>query len=63
MPKLHVLPKREDLNAARLREQGTIVLGILFVTTIAHAFEDGATDVGIADDRGGGLRMVKEMAA
>lgn len=28
MPKLHVIPKREDLDAARLREQVAIVLDI-----------------------------------
>ena len=62
MPKLHVLLKREDLDAARLRDQVVVVLDILFATTtIVHAFECGVASVHVADDRDDALRIARDI--
>lgn len=64
MPQLHVLLKREDLDAARLRDQVVVVLDILFATTtIVHAFDCGAASVHVADDRNDALRMARDIDA
>ncbi|MDQ3206116.1 MAG: 2-phosphosulfolactate phosphatase [Pseudomonadota bacterium] len=52
MPKLHVLLKKEELDAARLEGKVVVVVDVLFATsTIVHALDAGAAAVWPATDR------------
>jgi 2-phosphosulfolactate phosphatase len=46
MPKIHVLLKKEELDAQRLEDKVVVVLDILFATSsIVTALAHGATEV------------------
>lgn len=52
MPKLHVLLKKEELDASRLAGKVVVVVDVLFATsTIVHALDAGAASVWPAPDR------------
>ena len=64
MPKVHLLFKKEELDASRLQGKVVVVVDVLFATsTIVHAFARGVSDIWPARDADDARRIAANLDA